>query len=76
MLEITGRPQGGMMDALEAIMTRRSVQEYTVAAFALVTAGYPAVSVIAILLAFAGWTWSTATYAIIPLVMRILSPER
>ncbi len=36
----------------------------------------PAVSVIAILLALAGWTWSTATYALIPLVMRFLPPGR
>ncbi|MCM2466535.1 TMEM175 family protein [Methanoculleus oceani] len=36
----------------------------------------PAVSVIAILLALAGWTWSTAAYALIPLVMRFLPPGR
>ncbi|WP_214021448.1 TMEM175 family protein [Methanoculleus sp.] len=36
----------------------------------------PAVSLIAILLALAGWTWSTATYALIPLVMRFLPPGR
>ncbi|MDD4567080.1 hypothetical protein L21_0379 [Methanoculleus chikugoensis] len=36
----------------------------------------PVVSVIAILLALAGWTWSTAVYAIIPLVMRFLPAER
>ncbi|WP_292517375.1 TMEM175 family protein [Methanoculleus sp.] len=36
----------------------------------------PAVSVIAILLALAGWTWSTATYALIPLVMLFLPPSR
>lgn len=36
----------------------------------------PAVSVIAILLALAGWTWSTAAYAVIPLVMRFLPPGR
>ena len=29
MVEVTGRPQGGTMDTLEAIMTRRSVREYT-----------------------------------------------
>ncbi|WP_292366233.1 MULTISPECIES: TMEM175 family protein [unclassified Methanoculleus] len=36
----------------------------------------PAVSVVAILLALAGWTWSTAIYAIIPLVMRLLPGGR
>lgn len=36
----------------------------------------PAVSVVAILLALAGWTWSTALYAFIPLVMRFLPPGR
>ncbi|MDD3071229.1 MAG: TMEM175 family protein [Methanoculleus horonobensis] len=36
----------------------------------------PAISVIAILLALAGWDWSTATYAIIPLVMRFLPQGR
>ncbi|WP_048181853.1 TMEM175 family protein [Methanoculleus sediminis] len=36
----------------------------------------PAVSAIAILLALAGWTWSTAIYAVIPLVMRALPPGR
>ncbi|HOI13508.1 MAG TPA: TMEM175 family protein [Methanoculleus sp.] len=36
----------------------------------------PAVSVVAILLALAGWTWSTAIYAVIPLVMRFLPPGR
>lgn len=36
----------------------------------------PAVSVIAILLALAGWTWSTAIYAFVPLVMRFLPPGR
>lgn len=29
MVEVAGRPQGGTMDTLEAIMTRRSVREYT-----------------------------------------------
>lgn len=29
MVEVMGRPQGGTMDTLEAIMTRRSVREYT-----------------------------------------------
>ncbi len=36
----------------------------------------PVVSVIAILLALAGWTWSTAIYALIPLVMRLLPGGR
>ncbi len=36
----------------------------------------PAVSVLAILLALAGWTWSTVIYAFIPLVMRFLPPGR
>ncbi len=36
----------------------------------------PAVSVIAILLALAGATWSTAIYALIPLVMRLLPGGR
>ena len=36
----------------------------------------PVVSVIAILLALAGWDWSTAIYALIPLVMRFLPQGR
>lgn len=36
----------------------------------------PAVSAFAILLALAGWTWSTALYAIIPLVLRFLPGGR
>jgi uncharacterized membrane protein len=36
----------------------------------------PAVSVLAILLALAGWTWSTVLYAFIPLVIRFLPPGR
>ena len=36
----------------------------------------PIVSAIAILLALAGWTWSTVIYALIPLVMRFLPPSR
>ncbi len=36
----------------------------------------PAVSVIAILLAFAGWTWSTVISAFIPLAVRFLPPGR
>lgn len=35
----------------------------------------PAVSLLAILLALAGWTWSTAIYAVIPLVMRFIPPR-
>jgi uncharacterized membrane protein len=36
----------------------------------------PAVSAVAILLALAGWSWSTAAYAVIPLVMRFIPPGR
>lgn len=36
----------------------------------------PAVSAIAILLALAGWTWSTAAYAIVPLALRLIPPDR